>query len=66
MLLFTIKLPVSESFVHPYCGPVYEPSPPKGEVTPMTKIFLRQFKGIGLLPGEYKIDLDPEATPVQL
>ena len=30
------------------------------------KIFPRQFKGIGLLPGEYEIGLDPEATLVQL
>ena len=30
------------------------------------KAFPGQSKGIGLLPGEYEIDLDPEVTPVQL
>ena len=32
----------------------------------LMKIFPRQFKGISLLLGEYEIDVDPEATPVQL
>ena len=30
------------------------------------KIVPGQFKGIDLLPGEYEINLDPKATPVQL
>ena len=32
----------------------------------LMKIFPRQFQSIGFLPGEYEIDLDPEAMPVTL
>ena len=32
----------------------------------LMKIFPRQFKGIGFLPGVYEIDLYPEAASVQL